>query len=112
MNWNTDEKKMKQDSPAAYRSWRLVQAINYGGEKISKKQIIKLWPKIKNQLDIDARKALEFLLWGKRWQAEPGLRPDRKNFWNWYRKIKISALNSISLEELLLRRSTLTTGNL
>ena len=96
---------MKRLDPEAYKRWRIIQAINYGGEKISEKKVKELWPKIKNDLDIDARKALEFLLWGKRWKAEPGLRPDRSNFWNWYRKIKISELNSISLEKLLHRYS-------
>ena len=95
LNWNTDEAKMKRNDPEAYRCWRLVQAINYGGEKISEKQVIKLWPEIKNQLDIDAGKALEFLLWGKKWKKEPGLQTDRKNYWDWYRKTKISELTSI-----------------
>ena len=114
VNWNTDEAKMKKEDPEGYKTWRLVQLINYGlwGEKLDKKEIKEKWPEIKDRLDIDSRKAVEFFLFRKKWKKEPGLAPDRKNFWNWYRKIKISALNSISLEELLLRRSTLTTGNL
>lgn len=95
LNWNTDEVKMKRDNPEAYRRWRLIQVINYGGEKISEKQVIKLWPEIKSQLDIDARKALEFLLWGKQWKKEPGLLPDRSNFLMWLQKKVISETASI-----------------
>jgi hypothetical protein len=106
LNWNVDEKKFKKENPEKYKLWRLEQLINYGGEKISKSEVIANWEKIKDKLDIDARKTIEFFIWGKKWKAEPGLRADRKNFWSWLRKKKISELNSTSRVEQLCPRST------
>jgi hypothetical protein len=97
LNWNTDEAKMKKRDPEGYKKWRLVQAISYGlwGEKLDKKMVVKYWPQIKDQLDIDGRKALEFFLWGKKWQKEPGLRPDRSNYLAWLQKKNMSKAASI-----------------
>lgn len=88
LNWNTDEKKFKKRYPREYKLWRLTQLINYGldGEKLDEKEIRVAWPKIKNRLDPDRRKVLEFFIWHKKWRKEPGLAFDRNNFWQWYFK--------------------------
>ena len=87
-NWNTDEATFKKKFPAQYRLWRLTQLINYGldGEKLDEQEVRKAWVSIKGRLAPDKRKALEFLLWNKRWQPEPGLLPDRSNYWTWRSK--------------------------
>jgi hypothetical protein len=88
INWSTDEKKFKKENPKEYKLWRLTQLINYGldGEKLDKNEIKHAWPKIKNRLDPDSRKVVEFFVWGQKWHGEPGLMPDRSNFWQWYFK--------------------------
>ena len=88
-NWSVDEKKFKKKYPKQYRLWRLTQLINYGldkGEKLNREEVKKAWPKIKDRLDPDKKKVIEFYIWNKKWRLEPGLRPDRKNFWQWYFK--------------------------
>ena len=96
-NWSVDEKSFKKENPKEYRLWRLTQLINYGldGEKLDKEDVKKAWPSIKDQLDPDRRKTVEFFIWGKKWHKEKGLRADRKNFWLWYSKRPISSKNSI-----------------
>ena len=89
INWSVDEKKFKKESPKEYKLWRLTQLINYGldeGEKLYKKEIEDFWPKIKERLDPDRRKTIEFIVWGKKWNQEAGLLPNRSNFWQWYFK--------------------------
>lgn len=83
INWNTDDQRLKKDHPEEYKLWRLVQLINYGleGEKLDEQEVKNAWPKIKNRLNPDKRKVLELLLWNKKWQKEPGLLPNRSNFW-------------------------------
>lgn len=78
-NWSTDEKKFKKENPEGYRLWRLTQLINYGldGEKLDRKELKKDWPKIKDNLDPYARRAIEFLLWGKVYSL-----PNNLSFWN------------------------------
>jgi len=82
INWNTDEKRLKKLHPKEYTLWRLTQLINYGldGEKIDQQEL---------------RRALEFLLWNKKWKTEQGLLPDRSNFWQWYWKKNLSSTASI-----------------
>lgn len=66
-NWsNIDEKQFKKKNPEGYKLWRLTQLINYGldGEKLDREEVKKAWPKIKDQLDPDRRKTIEFYLWG------------------------------------------------
>lgn len=67
-NWSVDEKKFKKENPEGYKIWRLEQMINYGqvGEKISEQLVRKYWKKIRDNLDPDYRKFLEFLLWPKK----------------------------------------------
>lgn len=91
-NWSTDEEKFKKKYPKEYKLWRLTQLINYGldGEKLNRKEVKTAWPKIKDQLDPDFAKTVEFYLWGKPWRPEPGLLPDRSNFWKWYYKYRTS----------------------
>lgn len=88
INWSTDEAKFKKKYPKEYKLWRLTQLINYGldGEKLDAVAVKKAWPKIKDRLDMDRRKTIEFFVWGKKWHKEPGLLPDRSNFWKWYFK--------------------------
>lgn len=92
INWNTDEKAFEKLHPKEYKLWRLTQLINYGldGEKLDKKEIELAWPKIKDRLNPDKRKVLEFFLWNKKWNQEPGLLPDRSNYWNWRSKNRTS----------------------
>lgn len=51
-NWSTDEEAMKRDYPEKYRTWRILQLINYGldGEKLDFKEIKALWPEINDQI--------------------------------------------------------------
>ena len=78
-NWSVNEKKFKKENPEGYRLWRLVQLINYGldGEKLDREEVKIAWPKIKDQLDPYARRAIEFLLWGKIYSL-----PNNLTFWN------------------------------
>ena len=85
INWNTDEKVLKKRDPKAYKLWRLTQLINYGleGEKLDEEEVRVAWPAIRERLNPDKRKVLEFYLWNKKWPLEPGLLPDRSNYWIW-----------------------------
>ena len=78
-NWSTDEEKFKKEDPEGYRIWRLVQLINYGldGEKLSKKEVKKYWPKIKDSLDPYKKRTLEYLLWRNLFSL-----PNNLSFWN------------------------------
>jgi hypothetical protein len=78
-NWSIDEKKFKKEDPEGYRIWQLEQMINYGlrREKLNKKEIKKIWPKIKHRLDPHKKLLLEFFLWGK----IPSLHQFKKDFW-------------------------------
>ncbi len=84
INWNADEEELKKNYPKEYRFWRMTQLINYGldGEKLDEQEVRSAWPRIKAQLAPDKRKTLEFLLWNKKWRREPGLTPDRSNYWS------------------------------
>lgn len=64
-NWSDDESQIKQD-PEKYKIWRLEQLINYGasGAKLREKEIRKYWSKLR--LDPGMRRALSFLIYGKR----------------------------------------------
>lgn len=97
LNWSTDEEKFKKSDPQKYKLWRLGQLINYGldGEKLDREEVKKAWVQIKGSLDPDKRKTVEFYIWGKKWHKEKDLRADRKNFWAWYSKHRISSGNSI-----------------
>lgn len=78
-NWSVDEKKFKKNNPKKYKLWKLIQTINYGldGCKLSRTQLEKLWPSIKNKIDPYKKRALEYLLWGKQ-----SLLPNNLSFWN------------------------------
>jgi len=79
-HWSVDVKKFKKENPEAFRLWRLEYLINYGvqeGEKLSKKKVIKYWPKIKDNLDPYKKRAMEYLLWGKLYSL-----PNNLSFWN------------------------------
>ncbi len=64
-NWSVDENYLKK-FPLKYKLWRLAQTLSYGldGEKLNKKEVIKYWDRIKNQLDPARRDYVNFLLWG------------------------------------------------
>jgi len=95
-NWSVDEERFKKENPKEYKLWRLTQLINYGldGEKLDRKEVKKAWPKIKDRLDPDRCKTIEFYIWGTKWRKEPGLLPDRSNFWQWYLKLRTSSKDS------------------
>lgn len=65
-NWSVDVGYLKK-FPAKYRLWKLEQMLSWGlgGEKISKKEVIKNWDYLKNRLDTGRRELLEYLLWRK-----------------------------------------------
>ena len=64
-NWSVDEKQFKKADPKGYKIWRLEQMINYGsaGDKVSEREVRKLWPRLKERIDPAYRAYLEFLLW-------------------------------------------------
>jgi len=78
-NWSVDEERFKKEDPKGYKLWRLTQLINYGldGEKLDRKEVKKAWPKIKDRLDPYAKRAVEYLLWGKAYSL-----PNNLTFWN------------------------------
>ena len=79
-NWShIDEEEMKRNNPENYRRWRLIQMINFDlqGEKLDKKEVKKLWPEIKDEIDPYTRPVIEFLLWGKIYSLPTNIR-----FWN------------------------------
>lgn len=88
INWSTNEKTFKKKHPGEYKLWRLTQLINYGldGERLKIKELKKYWLEIKDGLDPDKQKTIEWFLWNKKWHRETGLLPDRSNFWQWYFK--------------------------
>lgn len=65
-NWSVDEKKFKKENPEGYKIWRLEQLINWGlgEEKIKERLLRKYWQKL--DLDPEARRFLEFLLWPRK----------------------------------------------
>ncbi len=67
-NWSVDEKQLKKADPEGYKLWRLEQMINYGqgGERLNKSLLKKNWDKIKDRIDPEYRRFLEFLLWPKK----------------------------------------------
>lgn len=69
VNWNTDEQQLRQKHPDAYRTWRMVQLINYGleGETLDTAYLTTHWGEIKDQILPNRRKTLEWLLWQKPW---------------------------------------------
>lgn len=79
-HWSTDIKKFKKENPEGFKIWRLKYLINYGledGEKLSKKEIIINWDKIKDDLDPYKKRAIEYLIWGKLYSL-----PNNLTFWN------------------------------
>ena len=100
-HWSVDEKAFKKRDPEGYRLWRLAflinydigiiccftiykiwriqQLINYGldGEKLDEEEVKKAWPKIKEELDPYKKRAMDYLLWEKRYSL-----PTNKTFWN------------------------------
>lgn len=85
LNWNVDEEKFKKEDPEGYKLWRLTQLINYGldGEKLDRKEVKRVWPKIKEKIDPYKRRLMEFLLWENLYSL-----PDNLNSWNRSKKIR------------------------
>jgi hypothetical protein len=81
-NWSVDVKKLKK-YPEKHTLWRLEQLINYGldEEKLDKKEVKRLWPKIEDNLDPYKKRFLEYLLWGKLYSL-----PNNLTFWNLSKK--------------------------
>lgn len=65
-NWSVDESYLKK-FPKKYRLWRLEQMLSYGldGQKIKKKELLDNWELLKNRLDPQRKRFLEFLLWNR-----------------------------------------------
>lgn len=65
-NWNVDEERFKNSYPEGYKLWRLSQLINYGldrEEKFNKKEIKKVWQKIKENIDPLKNITVDFLFY-------------------------------------------------
>ena len=62
INWNTDEKAFKKNSPKEYALWRLTQLINYGlgREKLNAEKVRKYINKL--NIDKDKKRYIKFLL--------------------------------------------------
>ncbi|MBM3208884.1 hypothetical protein FJZ40_01125 [Candidatus Shapirobacteria bacterium] len=77
-HWSVDVKKFQKENPRAFRLWRLEQLINYGpqGEKLSRKEIRKYWRELKERIDPEEKRLIEFFLWRKVYSLPP-----RKFFW-------------------------------
>lgn len=77
-NWNIDTTKLKKN-PEKLIIWRLEQMINYGldEEKLNRKEVVRFWDQIKDNLDPYKRRAIEYLLWGKLYSL-----PSNLNFWS------------------------------
>jgi len=79
-NWSVDEKKFKKNHPKQYRLWCLVQLINYGldkEEKLDRQEVIKAWPKIKDDLDSNKALFIKYLIWG----VKPSSNQFTENSW-------------------------------
>lgn len=78
-NWSVDEKAFKKSDPKGFKIWRLSQLINYGldGEKLDKRVLKLNWAKIKEKIDPQKAKYLEFLLW----KIKPSSQSFSNNFW-------------------------------
>ena len=85
-NWSTDEERLKKENPEGYKVWKITQLINYGlvDEKLDRKALKSVWPKIKDKLDPYKARALEYLLWGKLYSL-----PNNLTFWNLSRKSQV-----------------------
>jgi len=77
-HWSVDTKKFEKENPRAFRLWRLEHLINYilQGEKLSRREVKKHWLKLKERIDPEEKRLIEFFLWGKRYSLPP-----RKFFW-------------------------------
>lgn len=77
-NWNIDITKLKKN-PEKLIIWRLEQMINYGldEKKLNRKEVVRFWDQIKDNLDPYKRRAIEYLLWGKLYSL-----PSNLNFWS------------------------------
>ena len=76
-NWNTDVSKFK--SRKSKKIWELSQLINYGldGAKLSAKEIKSSWQDLKDDLDLERARMLEYYVWGKAYSLG-----NRNKFWN------------------------------
>lgn len=65
-NWSVDENYLKK-FPKKYRLWRLEQMLSYGldGKRIKRRELLDNWDYLKDRLDPQRRKFVEFLLWDK-----------------------------------------------
>lgn len=77
-HWSTDIKKFKKENPKAFRLWRLEHLINFGlrGERLNKKELKRFWPQLKDRIDPEEKRLMEFFLWEKQYSLPP-----RKFFW-------------------------------
>lgn len=85
-NWNVDEKRFKKEDPKGYKLWRLTQLVNYGydeDEIPTKKELVKNWNKIKNDIDPYKRRLIEYLIWEKLYSL-----PVNINFWDMHKLIR------------------------
>lgn len=85
-NWShIDEAAMKKADPEKYKLWRLTAIIesDFIDEKLDKEEVKAAWPKIKDQIDPWTRRALEYLLWEKRYSL-----PNNLSWWNKRQKME------------------------
>lgn len=82
-NWNTDTTAFK--SKLSKRIWELSQMINYGlnGKRLKLVEIKDNWKFLKNELDKNRARMIEYLIWGKTYSLQ-----NKNSFWGLSQKIK------------------------
>ena len=82
-NWNTDISKFK--SRKSKKIWELSQLINYGldGVKLSAQEIKSSWQDLKDDLDPERARMLEYYIWGKIYSLR-----NKNKFWSLSPKTK------------------------
>lgn len=76
-NWNTDTSKFKLKK--SKKVWELSQLVNYGlgGQILKSIEIKDNWEELKNNLDPERARMLEYYIWGKVYSLG-----NKNKFWN------------------------------
>lgn len=82
-NWNTDTTKFK--TKLSKQIWELSQKINYGlnGKRLKLAEVKNNWVLLKNELDPNRARMIEYLVWGKTYSLQ-----NKNKFWNLSPRIK------------------------
>lgn len=81
-NWNIDATKFK--TKLSKKIWELSQKINYGlnGKRLKLFEVKDNWTLLKNELDPNRARMIEYLIWGKTYSLQ-----NKNKFWNLSPKI-------------------------